>query len=186
MANIFTQLRDRLIQNHPFQTNWLGKDTAYPSEVSESLAELPADIARQLTQLVKAQPSNPHDQRFMKEAISAAVKQWQADPTSTNNSVIVLSSPVSVIIRTLMDSMTDWAEQNSLTINLLNWTGRPMDAKQIQSQMHETLGQTEGEDPNIAVIPNLSWCFLRSAEGLDGNRFSQRSLAERPYAVLGC
>lgn len=189
MANIFTQLRDRLIQNRPFRTNWLGKDAAYPSEVSESLAELPLDIARQLTQLAKAQPSNPHDQRFIQEAISAAVKQWQADPNLANNSLIVLSSPVSMIIRTLMDSMIDWAEENSLTINLLNWTGRPKDARQIQAQMHETLGQTEVEATylNISVIPNLSWCFLRSAEGLDGIDFLRDRLLSDPtqFWVVG-
>ena len=44
--------------------------------------------------------------------------------------------------------------------------------------MSETLKPTESEqrEKSIAVIPNLSWCFLRSAEGLDGIDYLRDSL----------
>ena len=170
MANVVTQLRDWLLQNRPFRMGRLEKDAAYPSQVKESLANLPEDIANQLIQLVKQLPNHPRDQQTVQEAVATAVRQWQEDPELVNNSLVFLSSPVSAITRILSDGLADWAEQSALRINLFDWIERPIRAEQIQSTMQETLVQTESESnqKNVAVIPNLSWCFLRSAEGLDG------------------
>ncbi|MGB7416530.1 MAG: hypothetical protein WA902_20160, partial [Thermosynechococcaceae cyanobacterium] len=46
----------------------------------------------------------------------------------------------------------------------------PIDSDQIQSKMNQVLeiNNPEPDQKSVAIIPNLSWCFLRSAEGLDG------------------
>lgn len=170
MTNVVKQLRNWLLQNRPFRMGRLEKDAAYNSDVKESLAELPEDIAEQLIEQINQLPSHPYDQKIIQEAVFTAVRQWQDSPDLVNNSLVFLSSPVSAITRILTDSLVDWAEQSSLTINLLDWIERPISSAQIQSKMHESLAQTESDaqQKNVAVIPNLSWCFLRSAEGLDG------------------
>jgi|GEM_PF-634979 len=170
MANVVTQLRDWLLQNRPFRMGRLEKDAAYDSDVKESLAELPEDIAQHLIEQVNQLPSHPYDQKIIQEAVFTAIGQWQDAPDLVNNSLVFLSSPVSAITRILTDSLVDWAEQSALSINLLDWIERPIHAAQIQANLHEALAQTEADAQrkNVAVIPNLSWCFLRSAEGLDG------------------
>ncbi len=146
------------------------KDEAYSSQIGEALVNLPIDIAEQLTQLTKELPSHPFNQQRIQEAVTTAVEQWQESPDSVSNSLIILSSPVTAVARILTDSLADWTEQQSLAIHFLDWVERPPAAEKIQLKMSETLGKDgpECKEKNIAVIPNLSWCFLRSSEGLDG------------------
>lgn len=170
MANLIARLRDWLLQNRPFQTAWLEKDTAYESDVETSFAALPKEIAQQLNRLVKDLPSHPDDQQVIQTSVSTAVEQWQAEPGFVNNSLVVVSSPVSAITRILTDSSADWSKQHEWSINLLDWIERPINAAQIQEKLSQSLGQTgaKAAHKNVAVIPNLSWCYLRSSEGLDG------------------
>ncbi|MGF1523257.1 MAG: hypothetical protein ACFBSF_13155 [Leptolyngbyaceae cyanobacterium] len=170
MANVVTQLRDRLLQKRPFRMDRMEKDAAYPSEVEESLAELPADIAQQLIQLVRDLPSHPCDQSAILEALHPEIARWQENPNVANNSLTILSSPVAAVARVLAESLEDWATQNALTITLLGWTERPMDPDRIQEKMRAVLepSDSEGDCRRVVIIPNLNWCFLRSAEGLDG------------------
>lgn len=131
-----------------------------------------------LIQLAKEQPSHPLELQVIQEAVSAAIKEWQADPDLVNNSLIILSSPVSAVTRILTDSMAHWVEQHDWSINLLDWIERPLSAEQLQPNMSATLRQsgTDAQNKNVVVIPNLSWCFLRSAEGLDGIDYLRDSL----------
>lgn len=170
MKQTIAQLKDWLVKHRPFYMARLEKDEAYPSRIEESLAELPPDIAEQLTQLTKKLVSHPRDQQVIQEAVIAAVKEWKENPNSVNNSLIILSSPVAIVARVLTDSLADWSEQQSLAINFLDWVERPPSPENIKSKMNEALEITgpEHKEKNIAVISNLSWCFLRSSEGLDG------------------
>ena len=170
MANVIVQLRERLRQRRPFRIDRTAKDVAYPSQVAQSLAELPADSAQQLVQLVKELPSHPCDQEAILQSLRPAIARWKDSPNATNNSLTVLSSPVSAVARILAESLEDWSTQNALVMELLDWTSRPTNPEQIQQKMRTAL-KRNGEETDcqqVVVIPNLNWCFLRSAEGLDG------------------
>ena len=108
MKPTIAQLRDWLLERRPFRMARLEKDEAYPSQIGEALAELPTEIAEQLTQLAKELPSHPCDLQIIQEAVANAIAQWQENPSSKSNSLIILSSPVAAVARILTDSLADW------------------------------------------------------------------------------
>ncbi len=82
------------------------------------------------------------------------------------------------------------AEQANLKISLLNWVERPANVSTIKRRIVDELDlaeeSVEGElqqpsfssqDPSnshtLVMVPNLCWCFLRSADGLDGLDYLQ-------------
>ncbi|MGF1535704.1 MAG: MarR family transcriptional regulator [Elainellaceae cyanobacterium] len=169
MANVVSQLRDWLLEKRPFRMERLQKDAAYQSEVEDSLGALPDNLAQQLTHLVAELPSHPADKAAICEALSEAIARWKDAPSATNNSLTIIGSPVSAVARILTEGLTDWTDHNDLSLTLLDWVERPVAPEEIRSRLEEVLGQGNPEaEPKVAIIPNLSWCFLRTAEGLDG------------------
>ncbi len=171
MANIVEQLKHWLLKKRPFRTKRLEKDSAYPSKVGESLSKLPDEVSHKLTTLLEELPSHPHNKTATREALLPAITRWRDDPDAANNSLTVLGSPVAAVARLLTDSLIDWAAENDMAINLLDWTERPGAPHKIQSKMQEALQKADSASESelgIAIIPNLGWCFLRTAEGLDG------------------
>ena len=102
------------------------------------------------------------------------------------------------------------------SVNVLDWVGRPVKVEEIKEKIKNKLGWDEedfseaeaGEQSNsdrrkknsaggnpkqtedsitLAVIPNLGWCFLRCAEGLEGIDYLQEMLLndKRQFWVIG-
>ncbi|MEO0408743.1 MAG: helix-turn-helix domain-containing protein [Cyanobacteria bacterium P01_A01_bin.135] len=181
MANVVRQLRDWLLEKRPFRIKRMGKDADYSSEVGDVLESLPADLAEQLTTLVDELPSHPGDKAAVKEALSEAIARWQENPSGTNNSLVVIGSPVAAVARILTESLSPWVEDHDLPLQLLDWVNRPLDTQKIQSRLQDDLAPEEDNGTSIAIIPDLSWCFLRTAEGLDGIDYLRDGLLSNPY-----
>lgn len=158
--------------------NRLEKDQTLSAKRGETLIELPTEFVEQLTQLIQGLPGHPDYQQVIRETVVKAVEQWQENPSSINNSLIIISSPVAIEVGILTDSLAEWAKKQPLAINYLDWVERPPQPEKISSMLNETLRKAgpDLEENNIAVIPNLSWCFLRSSEGLDGIDYLRDSL----------
>ncbi|MDB9525844.1 hypothetical protein PN498_07590 [Oscillatoria sp. CS-180] len=188
MANLVEQLRNWLLKKRPFRMKRLAKDPVKPSKVNETLTELPPEIEQKLKTLVHELPSHPDSKSAVLEALSDAIAHWQEHPSATNNSLIVIASPVSAVARILTESLTDWADENKLTLVPLNWVERPVDSQEIKSKLREKLAVDDAEpSTSVAVIPNLSWCFLRTAEGLDGIDYLRDELLgdRRRFWIIG-
>ncbi|MGB3613771.1 MAG: hypothetical protein WBA10_08260, partial [Elainellaceae cyanobacterium] len=188
MATIVGQLRNWLGQKRSFRTERLDKDAAKTSEVDETLAALPSEIAQGLMTLIDELPSHPSDKAAIQEALSPAVAQWRENPSATNNSLTIVGSPVSPVALILAGGLIEWVDDNDLSSSLLDWVERPANPKDIRSKLQESLGQGSSESElAVAIIPNLSWCFLRTAEGLDGIDYLRDSLLSdrRRFWIIG-
>ena len=190
MADRLLRFKERLIEKRYFRVAWLAKDSQIESATESSLSELPDDIAKALVATIDKLPIHPREQEVVLDALNEAIAQWRSRPHVAVNSMVLLGHPVSAVSRIVIDSLEQLETQaeEPQPINLLDWLERPPDMSSIQAQIEQTLvdrkkpgaAADESADEltaqNLAVIPNLCWCFLRSAEGLDGVDYLRDSL----------
>lgn len=187
MANRLSHFRKRLLEQRYFRVAWFAKDPQVQSASEDSLSELPDDIVHGLVAATDKLAIHPSEKEAVLDALNEAIAQWQERPSVANNSMVVLGHSVSAISRILTNSLNQLniQDQDLRPINILDWTERPSEMQNIQSQIEQKLSRDEGNQSsgadelipqNLAVIPNLSWCFLRSAEGLDGVDYLRDSL----------
>lgn len=176
MANLIQQCKDWLSRQRVFQVLGPGgADSAEPddsrAESSPEQIELPPKLAQQLTRLVDQLPIHPDDRATVQSSLESVLAEWQQQPGISSNSLVILSSPVTAVSRILSEGLAEWAAAQSWSLSHLEWQERPAQPEEIVDKLRLQLGRgtlTTAVEPEITAIPNLSWCFLRSAEGLDG------------------
>lgn len=201
MANQIEKFKDWLLERRAFRVNRLAKDPHHQPEPEEALAQMHSELADQLIAAVEALPTHPREKEAVLEALGEAITQWQDRPRSSANSIVILSTPVTSVSRILIDTLGKRdVHEDLLPVNLLSWVERPPHANSLEQQLREKLGWSDDESTaedssndrvnratdrldqrdgrNLAVIPNLSWCFLRSAEGLNGVDYLRDTLLE--------
>ncbi len=203
MADKLKEFKQWLLDKRHFRMAWFAKDPHLTPEPDEALSHLPDDIADDLRAAVNDLPINPYEEEAVLEALDDAIAQWRENSHLASNSVVVLAHPVSSVARILIESLHTLRshKENPLDIKLLDWVERPPDSSSIKAQIKEKLGWREEDLPDdietgernhhslkksdgdtqeksqtLAVIPNLSWCFLRSADGLEGVDYLQETL----------
>ncbi len=201
MANKIEKFRDWLLERRAFRVNRLDKDPHHQPAPEEALAQMHRELADQLLAAVEALPTHPREKEAILDALEEAITQWQDRPRSSANSIVILSTPVTSVSRILVDILGKRdVHKELMPVNLLDWAERPPDLRSIEQQLREKLewsddestaeesptdrvsrtadrlGQRDGR--NLAVIPNLCWCFLRSAEGLNGVDYLRDTLLE--------
>ena len=180
MPTILQQFKTWIFESRSFIFSWYTKDRNQTQEPTKSLVELPASIRQELVAATNKLPDNPTDIEAIRTSIDKAFEEWRDRPTSTNNSIVILTSPVMVVSRAIIDLIEDWSTSKQVKVKILPWNDRPVELNSIQSKLQQYLnrepakiaeGQTE-----LVVIPHLSWCFLRSMDGLDGIDYLQQML----------
>lgn len=195
MARLVQQFRQWLNEKRFFRVAWFAKDPKLTPEPEEALSQLPGDLADQLIEMANQLSVNPCEEAAVLESLQDAIATWQENPREAPNSIVILSDPVSSAARILTSGLDRLADENQLPpIKLLDWVGRPTDTRVIKQQVQEKLGISEPDaveenscEQTLMIIPNLCWCFLRSAEGLDGLDYLQ-DLLPRNHAqfwILG-
>lgn len=188
---MFKNFRNWLANNRHFLFSRYTKDSQETQEPERTLIQLPSDIRQKLVERIENLPINPHDSQAIAEKLDEVFDLWRDNPDS-NNSLVILSSPVTGVSRILTETLEDWAKQKQITIRLLPLKARPEIADTIESKLkhyleeefvREAAGDREGDgspnpSPEIVVLPNLSWCFLRSFEGLTGIEYLQSRLCD--------
>ena len=173
-----------LRDNRSFLFSRFTQDREETQEPERSLIELPEDIRNKLVDEVENLPSNPADKKVIISTLDESFDRWRANPNNNLNSVVILSSPVAAVSRILSETLEDWTKQKQITMKLLPLTARPLAVETIKSKLEHFLGskQSEADDSEeqleVLVIPNLSWCFLRSLEGLKGIEYLQSLLCD--------
>lgn len=206
MPNRLSQLKNWLLDKRRFRTAWFAKDPQLTPKPEEALAKLPDDVARELKTAANQLAVVQYERQQVLDALDEAISLWREHPHLVNNSMVVLAHPVSSVARILAESLDDLESQQKqpLQIRLLDWIERPPDVGDIKQEIKEKLNwdeehfpsadgskrphrsindnvqkeeEEEETDPRaIAIIPNLSWCFLRSADGLEGIDYLQEAL----------
>ena len=181
---MFEQFRNWLANNRSFLFSRYTKDSLATQEPERTLIELPPDIRQKLVDGIENLPSNSGDRQAVMEKLDEIFELWQNNPDNGNNSLVVLSSPVVAVSRILTSAIGDWAEQKQIPVRLLPLKARPEIADTIKSKLkryleEEFVEEAAGTDQSeIVVLPNLSWCFLRSWNGLEGIEYLQSRLCD--------
>ena len=178
MANSVERFRNWLADRRNFLFSRYTKDKKETQEPERSLIQLPSDLRKKLVEAVESLPSNPADKEAIASALDEAYELWREDPNNADNSIVILSSPVASVSRILSETIEEWTKQKHTSFKLLPLEARPYSIEVITSKLkHELEPKEEDEDKTeIVVIPNLSWCFLRSLEGLAGIEYLQSLL----------
>ena len=179
MARAIEKFRNWLADRRNFLFSRHTKDATETQEPERSLIALPPEIRTQLLDLIEELPSNPADKQAIASAIDKSFESWREDPNNADNSIVILSSPVASVSRILSETLEEWAKQKEIALKLLPFTARPYAIETICDKLKHELDRREDEGNDrleIIVIPNLSWCFLRSLEGLQGIEYLQSHL----------
>ncbi len=206
MATKLSRFKDWLLNKRQFRVAWFAKDANQKPEPEEALSQLPDDMADELMAALNDLPIHPKEKETVLDALDEAITQWRKHPHLASNSVVVLSHPVSSVARILTESLHELRihKDNPLDVRLLDWVERPPDSGSIKQQIKEKLEWDEEDLPEdietgerrdksvgdsderddrsadkrktLAVIPNMCWCFLRSADGLEGVDYLQETL----------
>jgi hypothetical protein len=183
VSNLFSQLKNWYLKYKDQFASWFSQDRQEPTPPKQSLAELPPKLAEQFKHSIQNLSTALATQKAIQEKTFASIQQWQKQPDTTGNSLIILSSPVESIGRILSESLTELEAEIELPVRLLEWVERPTDIEKIVDKLVQQLGRgtitTTQQPREIVVISNLSWCFLRSVEGLEGIDYLKRNHFER-------
>ena len=182
MANRVKKFRKWLADRRNFLFSRYTKDVQETQEPERSLIQLPAELRKKLVNAVENLPSNPADKEAIASTLDESFNLWREDPNNADNSVVILSSPVAAVSRILSETLEEWTEQRQIKLKLLPLKNRPADIESTRSKLEHYLKQPEVEEEDreleVVVIPNLSWCFLRSIEGLAGIEYIQSLLCD--------
>lgn len=184
MAKTITKFRNWLADKRNFLFSRYTEDIRETQEPERSLIQLPAAVRHKLIEDVKNLPINPADREAIATTLDEAYELWQNNPNNSDNSVVILSSPVAAVSRILTETLEEWAQQKQIALKLLPLKARPGEIDGIKSELEhhlkpKDLAETEeSRQSEIVVIPNLSWCFLRSLQGLEGIEYIQSLLCQ--------
>ena len=184
MPNQLFKFKQWLLERRRFRVAWFEKDPQLTPGPDEALSQLPSEVSNELLSALNDLPVHPREREHVLEVLDKAIQTWRKNPHLANNSVVILAHPVSSASRILVESLSDLRtdKEKPLSVRLLDWIERPPKPQRIQSRIKETFDieeekdRSEDEQKCLAVIPNLSWCFLRSADGLAGVDYLQDTL----------
>ena len=181
MANAVKSFRNWLSNQRNFIFSRYTRDAKEAQEPEKSLIELPPEVRKKLINGVENLPSNPADKKAIASTLNKNYELWRENPNNTTNSVVVLSSPVAAVSRILSETLEEWARQKQIPLRLLPFKSRLTYIESIKSELEDYLQKEPSEEDDsseleIVVIPNLSWCFLRSLDGLEGIEYIQSLL----------
>ena len=182
MGTLFDRFQGWFVENRKNLLSRFSTDEQEIQEPEKSLIELPPHLASRLVAAVDELPTDNPDMEAIQSKLDEAVKKWRENPQAADNSLVVLSSPVTTVSRILVESLQDWASEREIGLRALQWISRPEKAENISKRLRQQLGRglstTDSKQQEIVVISNLSWCFLRCVDGLDGIDYLQDVLLQ--------
>ena len=168
-----------IFESRSFIFSWYTKDRHQLQEPTKSLVELPSSIREKLIAATNRLADNPADTEAIRTSIDEAFEQWRDRPKTAENSIVILTSPVMIVSRIIITILENWTSQKQVSVKVLPWNERPADIDSLESKLQQFLAEEPAENarqPEVVVIPNLNWCFLRSMDGLDGIDYLQKML----------
>ena len=196
MVKKASTFKDWLVDKRFFRVGWFAKDTHLRPEPEEALAQLPDQIADKLKDAANALTAHPSETQAVLDPLNDAIAQWLTNPDSANNSMVVLAQPVLPVSLILGESLSQLNvdQEQQINIKLLDWIERPSHGSSIRERIEKVVSPVEPASnknsaaKQVTVIPNLCWCFLRSARGLDGIDYLQNAIMNdsNQFVVLGC
>ncbi|MGB3401501.1 MAG: hypothetical protein WBA77_02290 [Microcoleaceae cyanobacterium] len=120
--------------------------------------------------------------------LNEQLEKWQQG--SDRNCLVVLCHPIENISTLLEQTLASGKIDPSLKVHPLSWSHRPLDYSTILSELQDQIHppETNPTQPQLQIIPDLSWCFLRCLYGLDGVEWLQHTLFkdQSQFWLIGC
>ena len=164
MANILQQFKTWIFESRSFIFSWYTKDSDRTQEPAKSLVELPPSIRKELVAATNKLPDNPIDTEAIRNSIDEAFERWRDRPRSAENSIVIVTNPVMVASRLIIDIIENWSVGKEVEIEILPWNNRPIEPDSIQAKLQHYLERKSNEMAEghtaVVVIPYLSWVFL--------------------------
>ena len=184
MATLLQRFKTWVFESRSFIFSWYTKDRNQIQEPTKSLVELPSSIREELVVETNKLPDNPTDTEAIRSSIDETFEQWRSQPKSAENSIVIVASPVMVVSRIVIEIIENWSAQKEVSVRILPWNNRPADAdtilEKLQHYVETETTEIDSDLTEVIVIPNLSWCFLRSMDGLDSIDYLQQMLLHDP------
>ncbi|MDJ0726704.1 MAG: hypothetical protein QNJ38_16485 [Prochloraceae cyanobacterium] len=122
----------------------------------------------------------------VKSQLEEAIERWQSDSTAAN-SLVILVSPVEPVEAIFKEVLAE-KDPTKLAIESLPHALRSPDGSQTKERILEKLDLSQDRKSTLTAIPDLSWCFLRCAEGLEAiEHLQEMILGDRErFWLIGC
>ncbi len=181
---MFQKFKNWLLDGGQFLFSRNKKESKNKQEPEISLIDLPLEEQQKIVDAIEKTPSNLAEKQAIISIIDKAFHHWRETPNNANNSVVILSSPVSIISSLLSEAIEEWIEQKQALIKVFALKARPTNITTIKEKLEHYLANKSQKNSEqtqqleVMVIPNLAWCFLRSSEGLEGIEYIRFLLCE--------
>ena len=188
--------------------NWL---PAKPKVASKEtpLLDLPEGVQSQLQQTLASLPSPLPYSEAIREALAEAISVWRQQ-SEGNNVLVVLGSPIEPLGRIVEQALSDWPALDARSLRILRWSGIPTNPEAfvagLRKDIREQLkGDTEARETvplrfsadgvqldaeprqqAAIVLPELTQCFVRCIEGLEGVLYLRKEILKRQRSLLDC
>ena len=179
MSTALKRFKTWIFESRSFIFSWYRRDRNQLQEPTKTLIELPPSLREKLIEATGKLDDNPSDTDAIRTSIDEAFERWRNYPQNAENSIVILTSPVMVVSRIIITILQQWSTQKQVSVKVLPWNQRPaVDSiyLNLKQYLEQEASSTPGDRPQVMVIPNLSWCFLRSMDGLDGIDYLQEKL----------
>ena len=146
--------------------------TDLTNSASENQPELTAVQINKVKQQIGNLTTHSMQKLAITEAFQQALALWQQQPEG-NNSLVILSSPVSYLNKVITESLTSLEANDLIETKFLSWHTRLHDYRQIKTQLLSSIKipQTDvkivSDNYKLIIIPRLEWFFLRCIGGLE-------------------
>ena len=182
MGALFERFQNWLLNSRKLLLSGFPTDRKEAQEAEVSVTELPSFLRSKLITAVENLPSNQEYLEAIHSKLDQALQEWRANPKTADNSLVILSSPVTTVLPILAENLDSWAAENEIPLRPLKLNYRPAQLEDIITQLHQQLEVRESvaaaKQPEIVVIPNLNWCYLRCFAGLEGIDYLQEVLLQ--------
>ncbi|KST62448.1 hypothetical protein [Mastigocoleus testarum] len=182
MGGLFEEFQNWLQNSRDFLLSWFPTNQKEAQEPEALLTELPPSLRSKLVAAVENLPINSAELEAIHSRLDEVFKEWRDDPKNADNSFVILTSPVSTVLRILTEDLDDnWAQEHKVSLRPLQLDSRPVQQDiitELRRQIDVQESAIEEKKSEVIVIPNLNWCYLRCFEGLEGIDYLQDLLLQ--------
>lgn len=149
----------------------------------KSLTPLTYDQINSLISQIEQLPTPQPYQATIYSRLLESLNHWRQGDTR-QNSLVILGSPVEPLEKIIGKTLAECVDSVGNSTGAVGKMTRPH-----YSQVKSQLEQLVSSEPGIIFIPDLSWCFLRCVDGLEGIEFLKQLLLSQKQShfwLIGC
>lgn len=139
--------------------------------------QIPLSVEKQLRARIAALAMPEPEVSQILQRFKKGMKEWRMNPNVMNHTFVLLYRPSAIASSEVIELLFEQVKEAKLPFHKLDWAERPEQVTTLVEKLrHQIGGAALVQAPEVLAIPNLNWCFLRHAEGLDGIDFICQTL----------